>query len=233
MAADPPPPQQTRARLTFDQFQFHCQSYLNHRDSLRSTPSTSEARTLSWMTYAQDWTYLSPIHPNSPAFYPTACLHRSFPLLTSPTAAHDQEELLEEPTLDPSEANSEIRELVTITQSITWSSLWQLPILYFYASDSSGQPLGLEQIKEVNIIYRRGTLPSERGEVVGGGVSVGDHPRNGLPVFYLHPCETEGALSTLLIQEQGEAGMQERQEGWRYMAAFISLCASAVEMRAS
>ncbi|KAJ1023389.1 hypothetical protein NDA18_004913 [Ustilago nuda] len=233
MAAHPPPSQQTRARLSFDQFQFYCQCYLDRRDSLRSTLSASEAPTLSWLTYAQGWTYLAPIHANSPAFYPTACIHRSFSLLTSPTAAHDQEELLEEPTLDPSEANPDVRELVTIAQSITWSSVWQLPILYFYASDSSGQPLGLQQIKELNIIYTSGTLPSQGGEVVGGGVSVADHPRNGLPVFYLHPCETEGALSILLVQEQGEAGMQQRQEGWRYMAAFISLCASAVEMRAS
>lgn len=138
-----------------------------------------------------------------------------------------------------------VGEIATVSQSVSWSPIWQLPILYFHANDSSGQPLSIDQMKQTNIVFRQGTLPREKQEVIGGGGSVGDHPRSGLPVYYLHPCENEGAMGTLLgeKEESGAGGQARREgagegegkeeEGWRYIAAFISLCASAVEMRAT
>lgn len=205
------------ARLTFPQFRSYCQSYLSHR-----TPSISSAP-LSWQTYAQGWEWLDPTLPGA-VFEPSACLSRSFSLLAPPSTTLSSSEETEE-SHDDSSAEIQQHEAITVVQTIHWSKIWQLPVLYFHAHTASGQPLSLEQLVSAGVVRKLSTLPTEEDGGMGG-ISVADHPRTGLPSFYLHPCNTNDAL-TSLIHREGEG------EGWEYVAAFISLCASAVEMRSS
>lgn len=253
-----------KARLSFDQFAAYSQAYLACRDALSAcNPADSTqvaAGSLSWRSYARGWQWWEPALAGA-AFYPTACLSRSFSVLTAePTseACADEPDVAEfaEEHFDAEHAEHDRDQeasanLVTITQSIHWSSIWQLPILHFHASNPSGQLLTLDQLKQLNLVYKAGTLPNEPPQ--GGGheaaISLSDHPRTGLPSYYLHPCHTNQALASLVqharreahhnrTQEEAEQQQaeeqeeQEEQEGWRYMAAFISLCASAIEMRA-
>lgn len=65
-------------------------------------------------------------------------------------------------------------------------------------------------------------------------LSISDHPRTSLPSFFLHPCNTHTALHLLLSTPPScQPDPSTSQCPSRYMCAFVSLCASAVEMRAS
>lgn len=210
----------------------------------------------------------------------SACLHRTFTFLTSSTCPSASVDLDlqgiqlddSDPHTDTSEAPNRASQMVTVTQTIAYAKTWQVPVLHFHANTSSGEPVPLEMLKSLNIVHRSGgTLPEKDGKEreMGGGlegaISVGDHPRSGLPCFYLHPCQTSDALGVLLryrgvegggrLGEDGEGdqirvggagrrrnpseGYQaaerdlgEEEEGWTYLSSFITLCGSAVEMRA-
>ena len=221
----------TGAQLTFAEFESHCLAYLSQRDA--TPPSLSDE--LSWRTYATGWTWPPALHPGV-AFESTACLERSFPLLNRtysppPNSLDDQVEEEDDPATTPSlQDDGKIggREVVTVVQTIAYSRVWRLPVLHFHAYLSSGDPVPLEQLAVLNIVHATGTLPQsgEQDDQAQAAISVGDHPRTGLPSYFLHPCHTNAALSLLLQRQQ-----DEREAG--YMASFISLCASAVEMRAT
>ena len=239
-----------QARISFAQFESYSQAYLAHRETKLSRSEDDER--LSWLTYAKGWEWQPPTLPGV-AFEGSVCLSRSFsipvsPRTTSPVSEFDieldpnllQEEILSEPLEEESTQFHSLTtdrrgELVTITQTISHSKIWQLPILHFHANHSSGEPVPLEQLKELNIVFRTGNLPEEvEGGGFEGAISVTDHPRSGIPVYYLHPCQTNDALNSLLEDRQeGKEEGEGEEEGWKYIASFISLCSSAVEMRAS
>lgn len=148
-----------------------------------------------------------------------------------------------------------IKEVVYINQSIVYSKTWCLPVLHFTASTTSGTPLSLDQLLFCNIISPNFTTyqqeVSEQVDANGnenwnggqGGISIGDHPRTNSSSFFLHPCNTNNVLSQLLLlnnnnnnhdNEEQEGEKEEKQdEDWRYIAAFVTMCSTTVEMRSS
>ncbi|SNX86498.1 uncharacterized protein MEPE_05207 [Melanopsichium pennsylvanicum] len=178
---------------------------------------------------------------------------------------NEQHELIQEKSsLDAFELNHDDQSLkqiiITINQTISYSKTWCLPILHIIASTPSGSALTLDHLKLYGVIHDDGTLNQASGVigqgVLAGGISITDHPRFGLACFYLHPCQTNEALTHVLLgsnferqtelhdTDQIECLAKETRKGkdkeqvemeeygWLYMAAFISLCAAAVEMRA-
>lgn len=230
------------ANITYEQFERVCCAYLSTRDA--ASPTISQGSSLSWLTYARGWEWLPPFPCGSRAFLPTACLSRTLHILapaSSSSSSSDDpgdEALIEDDKVCEHVADDDVaierEEVVTVTQTIHWSSTWRLPVLYFNASSSSGQPLSLDQLISAGIVHTPTTLsdnPDENATAGPGGASVADHPRSGLPSFFLHPCNTSQALTALLAQN--EDGMQgEIAEDALYIKAFVTLCSSAVEMRA-
>ncbi|CBQ69349.1 conserved hypothetical protein [Sporisorium reilianum SRZ2] len=226
-------------RISFAQFQTFSLAYLAHRDRLFLSPTPTA---LSWLTYATQWVWLPPVYPGT-AFEATACLSRSFSVAVPTSALHidAQDAALQAEVEDEAEQPAtEVRETVTVHQTISWSSVWRVPVLHFHAHTAGGEPVSLSHLARVGVVHSHGTLPAHGGvkdvldmqqqEQEPGGVaaiSVADHPRTALPSYFLHPCHTEAALRGLLVH-RGD----DEDAGWAYMSAFISLCASAVEMRA-
>lgn len=230
------PSSSSSARITFAQFESYCIDYLARRDQSHAAHSS-----LSWQTYAQAWQYDPPLHPGK-AFESTAGLSRSFDfLIPSLFPSHDSIEDLEvtqeDPSLpdDPELSDTQLepaRQTISIHQTITHSPIWALPILHFHAALLSGEPVPLDQLTRLGVVHSLGSAPQQTDGMVAA-ISVGDHPRTGLPSYYLHPCNTASALEGLLSSDPRTEDGKEEERGWTYMSTFISLCASAVEMRAS
>ncbi|TKY85570.1 hypothetical protein EX895_005732 [Sporisorium graminicola] len=260
LAASPPPPPPPNATLTFAQFQARSLAYLAHRDRvLLPTAAAPTSPSLSWLTYATQWTWLAPLHPG-PAFEGTTGLVRSFALAAPPPAERaegdDGEVVLDEDEVaeavgDEAAVGRTGARVVTVHQTIAWSKIWRLPVLFFHAHTERGEPVQLDQLAQLGVVHSRGTLcasqppPSppplhagsgaaqQQQEVAQGTaapISVADHPRTGLPSYYLHPCHTDVALRE--VWRHHHNCEREGNEDGGYVAAFVSLCASAVEMRA-
>ncbi|ETS65318.1 hypothetical protein PaG_00046 [Moesziomyces aphidis] len=212
------------ARITFDDFQSACCTYLAQRDAL----STPQQHQLSWASYAPGWTWQDALLPG-PAFSGTAGLHRSYAIIAHHNTTAEEKHALEDEmcastqvaddTDDATYTPTTTRRVIQLEQSIHWSPVWSVPVLYFHAT-LNDRPISLDDLQGVGIVHDAGTLAAHLGEALQP-VSVGDHPRSGLPSFYLHPCNTSSALSSLLAQDE-EA---------QYVASFVALCASAVHMR--
>ncbi|SJX64986.1 uncharacterized protein SRS1_15814 [Sporisorium reilianum f. sp. reilianum] len=224
-------------RISFAQFQTFSLAYLAHRDRLFLSPTPTA---LSWLTYATQWVWLPPVYPGT-AFEATACLSRSFSVAVPTSALHvDAQDATLHLEVEEDEAvAAEARETVTVHQTVSWSSVWRVPVLHFHAHTAGGEPVSLSHLARVGVVHSHGTLRAQGGvedrldmqqqqQQPGGvaAISVADHPRTALPSYFLHPCHTEAALRASL--HRGD----EEDAGWAYMSAFISLCASAVEMRA-
>ncbi|SPO24145.1 uncharacterized protein UTRI_03413 [Ustilago trichophora] len=266
-----------QSRITSSQFERYARAYLAKRDAALASCDGSN---LGWLTYARRWQWLPAVNIGLATIDGSACLHRTFTFLTSSISYSASVDLdLEaiqlqdsDPHTDTSQASNRASQMVTVTQTIAYAKTWQVPVFYFHANTSSGEPVPLEMLKSLDIVHRSGgTLPekeAKEGEMAGGlegAISVGDHPRSGLPCFYLHPCQTSEALNVLLryrdVEEGGklgddeegdqiqvggagrrrntsegyeaaEGGSGEEDEGWTYLSSFITLCGSAVEMRA-
>lgn len=174
--------------------------------------------------YARGWVWQ---HPTQAVLPSSAGLVRSFDIcVPTATSSSDTDELTE--PIDDSATHAALTQTVRVHQSVHWSSTWRVPVLYFHASWPSGQPLSLDELSTARVIHNTGTLQSALVNPQTDGsyfapISYGDHPRTGLPSFYLHPCQTAHILSDILPPSHPDH---------LYIAAFLSLCASAVEMRA-
>ena len=227
----------TSAKISFDQFRLYSLAYLQHRDRLISTVSPSQ---LSWLTYAAGWRWLPALHPGS-AFERTACLERSLCVVSRHSSLDTDEVLVEHVDEVVDQSESSVQQVVTVYQTISYSNIWRLPILHFSAYTETGQPVQIDKLRRFGVVHSTGSLQDERyppqgDEVIDAQViplSVADHPRTGLPAYYLHPCNTEGALTALLQHVDGQQHNSQVQSDCAYIEVFVNLCASAVEMRAS
>ncbi len=215
MTLDDPSSSSSSARITFAQFVSYCLDYLARRDRSHAPHSS-----LSWLTYAQAWQYDPPLHSGK-AFESTAGLSRSFDfLIPSLSPSHDpiddSEAGQEDVSLpdDPEQTDFRLdpaRQTIRIHQTITHSPIWALPILHFHATIPSGEPVPLNQLTRLGVVHSLGSVPQQTDGMVAA-ISVGDHPRTGLPSYYLHPCNTAAALEGLLASNQGkEEGETERR----------------------
>lgn len=213
------------ARITFDDFQRECFAYLAQRDALSMPQKQHE---LSWASYAHGWTWQDPLLPGT-AFTGTAGLHRSYAIIARQNCTTEEKHApedevcasaqLADETDDATFTPTTTRRVIQLEQSIHWSSVWSLPVLYFHAT-LNDRTIGLDDLQGCGVVHAAGTLAPHLGEALQP-VSVGDHPRSKLPSFYLHPCNTNSALSSLLAGDKHAP----------YVASFVALCASAVHMR--
>ena len=82
-----------------------------------------------------------------------------------------------------------------VTYDLMHSSSYEVPVLYVTVKHPSANRLSAEAMCELLV------PPSYRPQVVTVGVmgamSMTDHPMSGLPVYFVHPCRTAEAMSTL------------------------------------
>lgn len=222
---------------SYDWFRAACLSFL-----AETAHTHDDTLSLGSHQFARQWTWQEPLQHHALAIVhgSSAGLFRSFPLpVTALTDVPTNEagEVKGYADALPSEVEDEaavhttsINTSLYVTQSIHWSCTWRVPVLYFHANWSSGEPMSLDQLTAFGVIHDSGTLQSallrpdtaEDSNSYFVPVSYGDHPRTGLPSFYLHPCQTGRILSDLL---------PESYPSHLYIEAFLNLCASAVEMR--
>jgi hypothetical protein len=73
--------------------------------------------------------------------------------------------------------------------SIVYSDTYRVPVLYFRAQTLAGSPCPRTQILE--------WLPPQSIEDSWNFLSQEEHPFDGLPSFFLHPCQTSSILKTI------------------------------------
>jgi len=61
-------------------------------------------------------------------------------------------------------------------------------------------------------------------------LSQGDHPTLGSPQWYLHPCETQLAMTELLEAAAAEEGKGEGEEMTRWMEVWFLIVGNVVEL---
>ncbi|CAO1634348.1 unnamed protein product [Sympodiomycopsis kandeliae] len=62
-------------------------------------------------------------------------------------------------------------------------------------------------------------------------ITLADHPVNGRPSMYLHPCQTAQIIGEMLQADADVTTLDETEHAQRYLQAFLTVCASAIEMR--
>ncbi|EFW19045.1 hypothetical protein D8B26_007231 [Coccidioides posadasii str. Silveira] len=89
---------------------------------------------------------------------------------------------------------------VEMEYHILLSPTYQVPVLHFFFKNTpySG-PNALE------IVYEHLVPPAYRSDLkqvgVMGGISMTNHPISGIPVYFIHPCNTASALQTVQGKE--------------------------------
>lgn len=85
-----------------------------------------------------------------------------------------------------------------------------MPVFYFSVHTAEGTPLSLPDIVDRIPLFRfqprgedSGDFKVSKYSIQGPGatlplVSQGEHPTLGTPCYFLHPCETQGALAELV-----------------------------------
>ncbi|EJT97647.1 hypothetical protein DACRYDRAFT_119309 [Dacryopinax primogenitus] len=112
---------------------------------------------------------------------------------------------------DPAAATEFPSERMTVDENIVFSSTFQVPAFYFSASDESGSPLSLPALIRSQLFHLPlplSTLNIEQHTIDLPGpesdaspiplLTQGEHPTTGRMCWFLHPCETSGAVKELL-----------------------------------
>ncbi|OQU94748.1 Autophagocytosi associated protein, active-site domain-containing protein [Cladophialophora immunda] len=87
-------------------------------------------------------------------------------------------------------------ESLIVDFSITLSPIYSVPVLWFACRNGQdNKALSLEQVYEW--LVPEPSLASLHEVGVMGGISMAHHPVSDRPAFFLHPCNTQGALSAL------------------------------------
>ncbi|EXJ65246.1 hypothetical protein A1O7_01587 [Cladophialophora yegresii CBS 114405] len=103
--------------------------------------------------------------------------------------------------------------------SIILSPTYCVPVLWFSCRHGlEKRPIALDQVYE-QLVPQPSCAPL-RGVGVLGGISVAHHPVSDLPSFFLHPCNTQDALSVL--EPSGTLTPEE------YLSLWLGLIGSAV-----
>ena len=82
-----------------------------------------------------------------------------------------------------------------LTASVVWSPAYCVPVLYFRASDLSGAPVSLQQLKDDVLAQDAAEMDCT---LRWGLIAAAEHPVSGEPFFFLHPCETATLLGPQL-----------------------------------
>jgi ubiquitin-like-conjugating enzyme ATG10 len=81
----------------------------------------------------------------------------------------------------------------TIEYDILLSLSYRVPVMYFCIQDQSSRP-----VMDVDAMYDLIVTTAYHSQLkdagVIGGISTTDHPVDGRPVWFIHPCQTAEAL---------------------------------------
>ncbi|PWN41528.1 hypothetical protein IE81DRAFT_341972 [Ceraceosorus guamensis] len=205
-------------QISAEDFADSAESYVSKYSDGSSQPS------LGAHVFSEGWKYSAA---------PVPLLERSFDLLA-----------------DPARQNEEARRTVLrVQQVIARSSTWGTPVLYFRASTAEGTLLTLPEIESSSLLIRNTgeksntTLPIHTTSAPTGldadarnapsewaSLSLGNHPVTDETWIMLHPCQTAPWIS-LLRSNDASSQSSSSSSGVQYIEAFMSLCASAVQMR--
>ncbi|CAH1760354.1 9960_t:CDS:2 [Entrophospora sp. SA101] len=81
-----------------------------------------------------------------------------------------------------------IDEYLTVDYHIIYSSVYQLPVLYFNAYRTDGTALTMSEIY-INLVESSFRVNDLQNSGLRGGLSQQDHPILMIPFYYLHPCK--------------------------------------------
>lgn len=140
----------------------------------------------------------------------------------------------------PSESKAALRRTVHMTQSIQYSSTWHVPVLWLqgWVSEDGTEAIRPLEVDDVLAYRSKGNTlqqllesttndPQQQRGAYFPPITIADHPANGHPSVYLHPCQTAQVIGEMLPhRDEGDPNF-----GRRYLEAFLAICASAVEMR--
>lgn len=195
------------AHITAPQFAAGAQAYVAKHEA---PPSSSGS--LGSHLYAAGWTFQAT---------PVAYLRRTFSVIDSTSVSGTPRTL-------------------HATQSIAHSSTWRAPVLYLEAHTDEGSPLSLAEIEASSLLTRNvgaptslpaGATSADADSSQWARLGAAEHPASGAPCAMLHPCETAAWLGLLQSSTPADASTTEEAKSVAYIEAFMTLCASAVEMR--
>lgn len=121
--------------------------------------------------------------------------------------------------------------LVYVEYHVVHSMSYQVPVLYFNATFSSGQTLALEDVWEL--------LSSElvsRDTDKWGLLTQQEHPYLGRPFYHIHPCRTATVMSKAMqcLARNGEEEREGRtKEGGNYLITWLSTFAPVIGLEFS
>lgn len=125
-----------------------------------------------------------------------------------------------------SKINQSTSTVFHVYQTISFSSIWNVPVIYIEASKSDGAIISVNDLLRSTIFHIKPNTEMKDQEALNATfpvISIGENPANGHGCAYLHPCRTATSIATLL-----EAKAASPIE---YLETFMMLCSDAVEMR--
>jgi hypothetical protein len=78
--------------------------------------------------------------------------------------------------------------------TISYSDIWQVPVLHFTAQMQDGTPLRRDDV--ISCLLEYSDDPNSTN-IASDFVSIDEHPVTGIPSYCLHPCRTSGLLEIL------------------------------------
>ncbi|PGH07619.1 hypothetical protein GX51_01627 [Blastomyces parvus] len=132
---------------------------------------------------------------------------------------NDPEELIRQPGCSTK---------LQVEYNIMLSPTYQVPILYFFLRNINNDSSDISAKGPDNpleVVYSR-LVPAQHRSVlkdvgVMGGLSIGHHPLSGLPVYFVHPCNTPDALRDV-------AGSKEVVTTDTYLLLWLGLVGNCV-----
>lgn len=99
--------------------------------------------------------------------------------------------------------------------TISYSDIWQVPVLHFVAQMQDGTPLSRDDVISSLLEYSDDDLDSTN--VISDFVSIDEHPVTGIPSYFLHPCRTSGLLEILCNTSSDSPTLQL----WSWMSMIL------------
>ena len=100
--------------------------------------------------------------------------------------------------------------------TISYSHIWQVPVLHFTAQMQDGTPLSRDDV--IFCILSCSNDPNSTYHVTSDFVSLDEHPVTGIPSYFLHPCRTTALLEILQASSDNPA-----LRLWSWMSMILPL----------
>ncbi|KAG7449278.1 uncharacterized protein BT62DRAFT_964339 [Guyanagaster necrorhizus] len=211
--------------LTRPQFDIACRALVGKYAYTAPSPATTPLKGWSWHEHASI---------NGLGYLSRRTIHTRFSCFGT-----DDEELYREEyeeQQDESTATAVPDATLVCQQYIVYSATYQVPAFYFTMHDCNGSPLALADIVNTSL-FRPSAFDSAELTTFALNIpdrmfpllSQGDHPTLGTPSWYLHPCESAGAVDELM-RELGEAEWTTEEGLVRWIEMWIMVVSTVVEL---